>query len=100
MRRFLRNQIFSRASADRKRCGVRSSQSRGCGCATKEEHTREELRRHRGDTRRLAMTEVAAQVVGRAPLRRRWGLRPGEATMRHLAERPRAAVMDGHQKAR
>ena len=37
-----------------------------------------QLRRHRGDVRRRTVAEPTEEVVGREPLRRRRGLRPGD----------------------
>ena len=37
--------------------------------------SRGEMRLYKGDVQRQAIAEAVAQVVGRVPLHRRWGLR-------------------------
>ena len=40
--------------------------------AINEVHTRGQMRLHRGDARQKTVAEPTEEIVGRAPLRRRW----------------------------
>ena len=60
---------------DQKRCSFRLSKA--LARAVTKVHSRVKLRQHRGDTGRKTVAEPTKEVIGRAPLRRRWGRMPG-----------------------
>ena len=70
----MKTDVAGRASADRKHCGFRLSKDPDR--AINKVHSRGELRQHRDDTRRKTVKKPTEEIVERAPLSRRWGLRP------------------------
>ena len=69
-RGFVKRGFAARTSANRKRCGYRSSEA-PAGAISKV-HSRGQMRLYRGDARRKTAADPTEEVVGRAPLRRRW----------------------------
>ena len=66
----MKRESAARASADWKHCGFRSSKAPVW--AINKVNSRGEMRLHRGDARQKTVAEPVEEVIGRAPLRRRW----------------------------